>query len=77
MMENQSLVIIKENSHFTILQKNELLPLPNMPVKPMLIRIFCLANVIMAHGFTGHTLAAMQMKWNKDDVFQVCLLRVC
>jgi len=26
---------------------------PNRPVKPMQIRVFCLAMVITAHGFTG------------------------
>ncbi len=30
-----------------------------MPVKPMLMRVFCLAKVITAHGFTGHPLAAI------------------
>jgi hypothetical protein len=30
-----------------------------MPVKPMLLRVYCLAKVITAHGFTGKALAVI------------------
>jgi len=33
-----------------------------MPVKPMLIRVSILAQVITAHGFTGHTLVFIGLK---------------
>jgi len=35
-----------------------------------------MVKFLTALGFTGKALAAMQMKWNKDDVFQVCLLNI-
>jgi hypothetical protein len=30
------------------------MPAANKPIKPMRIKVFCLAKVMMAHGFTGN-----------------------
>ena len=43
--------------------KNEHKPTAyNRPVKPMLLRVFFLAKVVTAHGFTGETLGPIELK---------------
>jgi hypothetical protein len=35
------------------------MPAANKPIKPMRIKVFCLAKVMTAHGFTGNALGGI------------------